>query len=191
MTQRYDGKMALRMSRAVLVTLCAMFLALLSSRQTDVLVPAGFEKVPVNLNEGGNNKGEKVWLMFHRDPTSSPITDLYIVEDQDPVMAGYRKIGEQLAHLELLFVATLLLKFFFLMVSHADVNLSKYGGGVPLYVAYRKDMPVLSVKLSTVGERGYEFIDKNLRPTLGRKAAVLGFPTAPAVLAAWSQAHSQ
>jgi hypothetical protein len=49
----------------------------------------------------------------------------------------------------------------------AEVNLSKYGGGVPLYLVYRKDMPVLSVTLSSNGERGFEFIDQNLRPRTG------------------------
>ena len=34
-----------------------------------------------------------------------------------------------------------------------------------MYVAYRKDMPVLSVKLSSTGERGFEYIDRNLRAT--------------------------
>jgi hypothetical protein len=52
----------------------------------------------------------------------------------------------------------------------AEVNLSKYGGGVPLFLVYRKDMPVLTVNLASNGERGFEFIDTNLRPrTAGRR----------------------
>ena len=56
-------------------------------------MPQGYEKVPVNLNEGGVNKGDKVWLLFQRDATSSAITDIYILEDQEPIKPGYRKIG--------------------------------------------------------------------------------------------------
>jgi hypothetical protein len=58
-----------------------------------VVIPFGFEKLPVNLNEGGQHKGEKVWLMFRRDAASSAITDIGIVEDAEPARTGYRKIG--------------------------------------------------------------------------------------------------
>jgi hypothetical protein len=45
----------------------------------------------------------------------------------------------------------------------SDKNLSMYGGGVPLFLAYRQDMPVVSVKVAEGGQIGYQFIDKNLR----------------------------
>ena len=141
----------------------------LGAAQGDIIVPQGYEKVPVNLNEGGVNKGDKVWLLFQRDATSSAITDIYILEDQEPIKPGYRKIGT----ISCLTARRVSRTCFHSCASgvacprllSADINLSKYGGGVPLYVAYRKDMPVLSVKLSSTGERGFEYIDRNLRAT--------------------------
>ncbi len=49
------------------------------------------------------------------------------------------------------------------LLASPEVDLNKGGGGAFLYLTYCKDMPVLSVKLAGSGERGFEYIDVNLR----------------------------
>lgn len=60
---------------------------------TELNIPEGYEKLPVNVNQGGTNTADKVFLYFKRDPHGSAITNFAVIDDTSSVPDGFRAIG--------------------------------------------------------------------------------------------------
>ena len=100
--------------------------------------PTDFVRLPQDLNEGGKNKGDHIFLCIRREKHRSPITDIRAIDANSPVPDGYRKDA---------------------------TNLNKHGGGATIHLVYQQDYPIRDIKLVQEGVPGYEFIDRNLLPT--------------------------
>ncbi|TMW64861.1 hypothetical protein Poli38472_009028 [Pythium oligandrum] len=98
-------------------------------------VMEGYERVPLDLNIGGNAAvlgGKKqVYLFFKREPNGSPITDLQVIYNNEPVPDGFKQI-------------------------RTDLN---QGDGTKVFLCYRCDIPITDLKIVNSGIPGYRMID--------------------------------
>ena len=101
------------------------------------LIPEDLHMVPQDLNEGGDNRGSRVYLCFKKEIGASPITDIQVVDTSTRQVAppGYRL---------------------------DSTNLNTLGGGPSLQLAYVQNMPLRGLQVAKGGVPGHHFIDTNL-----------------------------
>jgi hypothetical protein len=121
-------------------------------------VPDNYIKLNVNVNQGGN-AGDRVWLAYTRDSTGSPITDIAIVTERDPVPSGFRLRGAccALGAVGVCHHAALNVS-----LSPPDQNLNRGSGGAVVYLAVCQNMPIRQVQLKPHGMPGFKYIEQNL-----------------------------
>lgn len=104
-----------------------------------VATPAGYDRLDVDLNQGGEGTPHHVYLCFARETGGSPVTDIRVFDaDKEPQPDGFHTLS---------------------------TDLNRNGGGAKLQLAFKQDMPLRDIKIRESGVHGYKFIDVPLHLT--------------------------